>query len=732
VRLPSLPPRSSRPAGSYTPPGAAAPCAALAVLRLASAGAAALSASAAPADVEWLGCGEGEHAAALPAGAALLRAAWHPASEGHLAVLLSDGRLRLYAPPAGGAGGGAQPRLLREQELALCEGGGGGAPPPVDFALPPAGRGGWDGLSALLLYADGALRSLCPAFAPFGSHLSSAALGGMAAAARARGDAAAAAWLAAAYPPAEAGGGGGGGGGAAASEAAAEGRRAAAAAGAALARCAPHAYPAAGPPLLARLAGPPAGGPQSRSLALAPLPAAPGGGVLLAVGLEDGAVRLALLLAPQLAGSGLLRPRFAHAPAHADREVCGRVRRLRASPAHEAWEGEGDESNAESNAESNEDTDADAPILMPIDELLLGVPPPPPGAGGGLRCAICWEAPPGRRLFLAAGGAAAVATLSWLPQLHELLCEAAAGRCGGAGAAPLPLPLVEPLRVTGGPACAGACLARARGEGAARLLLLLSDGGLSLLAPAPAAPLGCSGLEGEEAEEEWMGDEVAALAAAVERLAGGAPRAPPPPPQSVARLGLEAAGAAEALASGAAALRAAHCAWAHRAHSELGRLAVRLGGEGARQAALLRSLQRAAGARAERAEALSRRLETAEAMQANLAARGALLAELASELPLRAAAEEGLSRQLEGWRAGLPALAGRVAELRARAQAAGAAAEEAGAGARAAAAAVLPAAQLRRLQAVLEESGSTLARSLEELALLQAAEAEEAEAEEAS
>jgi hypothetical protein len=221
------------------------------VLNLASAGAAAFAATdAGPAPVASLGAGEGPLACALPAGLSVRRLCWHPWSPSHLLVLLSDGRLRLYAVPSATQAAPAPARLQCEQELSLCDGAADWEA-PVDFAPLPAGRGCWDALSVLLLYRDGALRALCPAFAPFGAFLGAAHAEALAAEALEMGPAGAEAlaWLRLALPQPQSG---------AASRDSrgtphGAGLRPAAAASASLRRVHPHLYSAGAAPALQTL-----------------------------------------------------------------------------------------------------------------------------------------------------------------------------------------------------------------------------------------------------------------------------------------------------------------------------------------------------------------------------------------------------------------------------------------------------------------------------------------------
>ena len=191
------------------------------MLRLSSAGASRLlPPGGAAAPVPCLGCGEGPACAfALPHGLSVRRVAWHPASQQHLLLLLSDGRLRLLSVPRGSTssdGGGGAPashsRCALEQEASLpCIGP--HAASYVDFAFFPPPADGWEALSLLLLSSSGSIHVLCPSLQPFGGHVASRTVAACeAAAAAAEADeegpweegAAAGEWLAAALPPPQA------------------------------------------------------------------------------------------------------------------------------------------------------------------------------------------------------------------------------------------------------------------------------------------------------------------------------------------------------------------------------------------------------------------------------------------------------------------------------------------------------------------------------------------------
>jgi hypothetical protein len=644
----------------------------------------------------------------------LRRAAWHPSSEAHLCCLLSDGTLRLYAVPAGGAGGAAAsdaPRLAREQELALCPEGPPpagamrpGAPPAapaVDFAFWPAeggARAGWSSLAAVLLMRDGSLRLLCPAPVPFGAHLPRPQVAAMAAALEpAPGDASARAWLEAALPlsradaaPQPAPGAGG------ETPAAAAGRAARAAAEASMVRCAPHCLHGAAAALQGPLAAAQGGGgAPACALALASVPGAPDAALLCCAG-ADGELRVSLLL-------GAPRPAFAAAPAAADRGLDGAPRRVRAA-ACPASPG------------------APLPAVVAMD---LVTPLPGAAGGAGLPAALAWEPGPARRLFCAQRGCAQAVTLTWLPAVQRLLAGGAASAGGD-----VPLPRVEPLR-EGGCALAGCALLRDALRDEARLLLLATDGEARLAEatpqppPAPATPPPAASPPLPPAAAAALAAEEARADAALEALAAGPPGGGAPPLPSSVQLRRAPADSVEAqacLAAAAAALRERHVAWAHRAHDELGRRGVRLGREGARQADALAQAQARADAARQRGAQLAARADRAAALADNVRRRAALLAELGRAAPALRDASGGAAAQLEAelraWLEALPAVEGRLAELKARALAAAQAEAQAGDDGPTQPAELPPLpprAAMMQLQQALARTGALLAASVDKV-----------------
>jgi hypothetical protein len=698
------------------------------VLRLSAAGAAALAPprpGAPPVPVPSLGAGEARHACALPSGLSLRRAAWHPASEAHLAVLLSDGTLRLYAvpPPAPAAADAPQPRLAREQELALCPE---AAPPPgalragappacpaVDFAFAPSPARSWGALAALVLFQDGALRVLCPAPAPFGGYLPAAHVAAMLA--DAANDDVAAAWLTAALPPNPADAYG------ADPAPEASGRAAAAAVAKRMVRVAPHCLHGKAPALQGPLLAPPAGeaagstgcGAGAVSLALMAVPGAEDA-LVVCTACADATLRLWLLLGP-------LRPAFAPALVTADCGLDGAPRRVRGAACA---------------------VPGTPPALVAMDHIITSVGSAPAAACAsdppGLTCALAWECPPGRRLFSAMGARATAVTLTWLPGVQRLL----SGRDVGGD---FPVPAVEALR-EGGPPLVGALLLHGALGDAARLLAADARGTAHVLAPAPtlAPPPALSpgaGLRGGNDARTDGGAFSAAAAAAdaaaetradaeLEALAAGPPGggAAPLPRDASARAapGHSVEGQA-CLAAAASALRECHVAWAHRAHAELGRRAVRLGSEGARQAEALAALRTHAAQVTQRGAQLAARAERAAALHDNVRARQLLLAELGRAAPRRgassaAAADAQAAQQLHAWDTAMPGLKGRLKDLGARAAIVDAQQKELrDTGAPPLALpppTALPPAQLRRLQEALARSGALLAGSVEKVRAL--------------
>jgi hypothetical protein len=690
------------------------------VLRLSAVGAAALAPlrpGAPPVPVPSLGAGEARHACALPSGLSLRRAAWHPASEAHLSVLLSDGTLRLYAvpPPAPIAADAPQPRLVREQELALCP----EAPPPpgalragappaspaVDFAYAPAPARGWGALAALVLFQDGTLRVLCPAPTPFGGYLPAAHVTAMLA--DAAGDDVAAAWLAAALPltPSDPYGG---------AAHVATGRAATAAVAKSMVRVAPHCLhgkaPALQGPLLAPVASEAGGGGRGAGAVSLALTAVPGAddALVLCTACADATLRLWLLLGP-------LRPAFAPALVTADCGLDGAPRRVRGAACA---------------------VTGTPPALMAMDHIITSVGGAAACAAAGdlpgLTCALAWEAPPGRRLFSAAGARATVVTLTWLPSVQRLL----SGRDVGGD---FPIPAVEALREGGSPLAGALLLHGALGD-AARLLAVDVRGAAHVLAPAPKLPSALSPSAGLRGSDATRADGAIAASAAdaaadahadaeLEALVAGPPgggAAPLPRDASARAAPGDSVEGQACLAAAAGALRECHVAWAHRAHAELGRRAVRLGSEGARQAEALAALRTHAARVAQRGAQLAARAERAAALHDNVRARQLLLAELGRAAPRRgasSAAADALEAQLRAWNAAMPGLAGRLEDLRARAAIVDVQEEE-----RRAAGApplalppptALPPVQLRRLQDALARSGALLAGSVEKVRALQ-------------
>ena len=708
------------------------------MLRLSSAGTAGFLAAhgGTPAPVSVLGAGDGHDPVALPAGVWVRRMRWHPASETHLAVLLSDGRMHLYAVPAAplaemGAGGQAPAtrRLVREQELVLV-----GAPtshgagsvasaapwscPPVDFAFFPHGSAGWDATAAMLLARDGSLGLLCPGPMPFGGHVSASTAALMRAHAQqlqgpARGDVDA--WLAAALPSSDS------------------------QLGSSASRCvaiAPHALPGRAPALMGPLpqlgadgahvaASSAEGAPaEAVSLSLVSLPGPHGAALLSCVIAVDGTASLSLVLDSCLeAREALCAPVFGAAVTSVDRDLSGVPRRARAVVNHAALPAVIDTDDAPA-----------LPVVLPVDIVSTGVCPGRLSAPAhGLACTVAWEPPPGRRLFVAAGSRVCCVTLTWLPVMPRLLAEAA-GACAAESrsATTLPLPVVELLR-DGPHALVGAALRRDVLCAATILTLEAPDGKLCVLEPTPVVQAThadsadqLSGKPSRSAAATVDADADAADdgAAALEALAGGPPRgavAPPVLPADAttrAALGDSPAGAS-AVAAGASALRETYLQWAHRAHAELGRRAVRLGTEGARQAAAVQQLRMRRQQLAARSAELSARTQAAQVLHGNLSQRARLLAELVRELPRDSAAEQALGAQLRAWADMLPALAGRVDAVRQRAQSTPAHEDEIAQRMRVKAQAALPVVHMRRLQDALSVSAAQLAATVDKIRALQ-------------
>ena len=692
--------------------------AALCVLPLSSAGAAGWLASRAgpPASVPVLGAGEGHDPVALPSGVSVRRLRWHPASEAHLAVLLSDGRMHLYCVPSVPLAEMESPadahrsarHLVREQELLLCGHGLGDAfDPPMDFTFLPPGSAGWDATAVLVLHRDGSLGAVCPGPTPFGGHVPATTAALMHAHSPRSADADA--WLTAALPSwrAQDGMGHAGRGGAASNHCVA---------------IAPHALAGRAPALVGPLpqlngdthaAGQPA---EAVALAVAALPGGPGGAAALlsAVVSRDGTLSLSLILDSCLEPrEALFSPAFGEAATSVDRDLAGVPRSTRALLPHHR-----------PSLDDGEDQDVPPlPIVLLLDIVSTGVLPAP--SPGGLACAVAWEPPPGRRLFVSAGARVCCVSLTWLPLVPRMLADAAGGgRDGGAGS--LPLPVVELLRDGDGTSLlAGAALRRDVLCPATLLTLEAPEGVLAVCEPAPVVQ--ATDGSGEDGRGPGLPQEsdTDGGAAALEALAGGPPRrhAQPalPGDAAVRTAQADSSGGASAVASGASTLRELYLPWAHRAHAELGRRTVRLGTEGARQAAALEQLQKRIQQLAARNGELHARTEAAHALHANLSARAALLAELARELPRHSAEEHTLAAQLRAWADMLPALVGRVDAAKQRASQPLPSGDEAAQRMRVRAQAALPAAHMRRLQDALAVSAAQLASTVAKVRDLQQA-----------
>ena len=357
-------------------------------------------------------------------------------------MLLTDGCLRLYAHmPAGGL-------LQLEQEWFLSPAGapaGGALRPPlppapaaVDFAFLPAH--GWAAAALLLLFADGAVRVLCPLL-PWGALLPRALVASLrAAAAEASADQQAQHWLQLslapprATPPALFAGTGAAAMRARPGDASRTPLPAARAspaprqlptsavspaADSAAVRVAPAALPSAVPALQGPLPlSPDAGGAAALGAACAVsatglVGAGCEGAAVVVVAHACGSLRVLVLPQPP-------QPRWAQAAPVCERTLGGALLAAR-SPAFAAG-----------------GAPAACPPLLAIDTVLLAADTAPVT---GLT-QLCWEAQPGRRLFCAMGGRLHVLDLAWLPAVERLLAEGG-GAEGGAAVAPedtLPLP----------------------------------------------------------------------------------------------------------------------------------------------------------------------------------------------------------------------------------------------------------------------------------------------------
>jgi hypothetical protein len=688
--------------------------AALCVLPLSSAGAAGWLASRGgpPASVTVLGAGEGHDPVALPSGVWVRRMRWHPASEAHLTVLLSDGRMHLYGVPPvplaemeSSVASRLARRLVREQELVLCGHGLSAGDPPVDFTFLPPGSAGWDATAVLVLQRDGSLGVVCPGPMPFGGHVSATTAALMHAHEPRTADTDA--WLTAALP----------------SWQAQDGTGNASLGGSRCVAIAPHAVTGRAPALVGPLpqlngdadaAGQPS---EAMALAVAALPGGPGGAAALlsAVVSRDGTLALSLILDSCLESrEALFSPSFGEAGTSVDRDLAGVPRATRALVPHHRPPTDDEE----------EEDELPLPVVLLVDIVSTGVLPAP--SPGGLACAVAWEPPPGRRLFVSAGARVCCVSLTWLPLVPRLLADAAGGGRAGQDAGPtsLPLPVVELLRDgNGGSLLAGAALRRDVLCPATLLTLEAPDGRLAVCEPAPVVQATDASGEGRTGRPQ-EGDNDGG-AAALEALVGGPPRrqAQPALPADVAMRTAQAdsSGGASAVATGASTLRELYLPWAHRAHAELGRRTVRLGTEGARQLASLQQLQKRSQQLAARNAELHARTEAAHALHANLSARAALLAELARELPRNSAAEHTLAAQLRAWADMLPALEGRVDAAKQRASQPLPSGDEAAQRMRSRAQAALPAAHMRRLQDALAVSAAQLASTVAKVRDLQLA-----------
>ncbi len=647
-------------------------------------------------------------AAAAPLGAALfaarpglrvLQLAWHPDSDRHLAVLTGDATWRLFdaAAPALAeqtfelAPGGRRALGLPLLDSDDDDAGGGGAAStparaaaaaaaPVAFSFGP--REGWDRFAVYFLFADGALRTLCPVV-PFHARLPARALRGLAAAAHA--DARAAAWIERAFEPVRGAGAGG--------------------AGAELVAAVPAALdehaPALAGPLRVEARG---------SAALAPAAALPGGGEdLLVWRAGEGATALAAASRGGRVAAGLLAGGAAPAWCNAPPQCLLEGGALRAVRSQAAAAPPGRQR------------------LLLLDAVDVGAPPrgaseaEPELAGAGgrgarhRRLALLADPAAPETLFAVHAGGAAVITLRWLPALAEALAG------GGAPPAALPPPAAERL-------CAappGVAAAAAVGDAlcGSALVVLRADGSAACLrlARAPAAAA-ASGGDAAAREAAAAAEDAARVEAAYGELRRG-PAAPPPP---AAPAGAGAPERQRLLAERTAALRAAHVEYAYRAHHALSARRAALGGELEEQRARAGAAAAAAADAEERGRRGAARLARAAALQDNLAARLRLLAELHWALPQPASRAEAALRDEE-----LPALeaaaaraegaaadaAGRLAALRRQLRPLG----EAAAAARPAADAAPPPAQLRRVREALCEHERAIRAAAAQVGALRAA-----------
>jgi nuclear pore complex protein Nup88 len=642
-------------------------------------------------------------------GLRILQLAWHPASPRHVALLTSDGCLRLY--DAARAAG--EPEQAVELAPLQARGGAGGRAGGGGFGLTPGPAGSrprrpavafafgkgigsthsspWEGLTVYVADAGGGLWSLCP-FAPFGAALPAATAAALAAAADAPGaPPQAREWVAMALPHVDGDGGDGNG----------------------TVRVAPHALPAAAPALVGPwpVSEPPPPPPPGTTAALAPpspacprglltpAPATdaltslawaglPHGAAALVAGSRGGWASAAGLTGPAAPAWAPSAPRVAGVEEEDDDEQDGRtiaavasVAKGVAPPAEGGGRrallldavdlsGGGEESGPPENSDDDDDDPSSSSLSNPV--LLL-----PDGSD------------PARLYAVRAGdggmrpAAAAALDVAWLPALAARL-----GDSGGGGGGATPAPALPPVGVT--PLTTGEAWAPgAVILGAAAVAAPPADGGLAVvtvpgddtpatvrLLRAPraggGAPPGAAAIAGAAASAA-VGDATAAGGGgpdpALARVAAGPP--PTKQPTTATATDPTTPAGATALAARAAALTDGPIAFIQDAAPVLAGRAEGLeaaGEEATGRAAVLRA---EAGRVRDAAAALAPRLARAAALQANLEARARLLARLHWARPSPLTAEEAAfeGRELPGLEAEADALAAQVATLKDRAAA---------------------------------------------------------------